>query len=108
MISGDDTLALPHVAIGGDGVISVIANAYPKQFSEMIRLGLAGDLKAAAPIHLNLFHFTELLFAEGNPGGIKEALNLLGICESNVRMPLWNVSEGLVAKLKAEIARINS
>lgn len=106
VISGDDTLALPHVAIGGDGVISVIANAYPKQFSEMIRLGLAGDLKAAAPMHLNLFNFTELLFAEGNPGGIKAALKLMNICGDAVRMPLWNVSDGLVAKLKAEIERI--
>lgn len=99
LISGDDPVALPMIALGAVGVISVIGNALPKQLSDMIRLALKGDFKAATPLHLNLIEFTRLMFAEGNPAGVKAALKELGICEDHLRLPLVKVSDELRAQI---------
>jgi 4-hydroxy-tetrahydrodipicolinate synthase len=88
VISGDDNLTLPVIAAGGDGVISVVANAFPAEFSEMVRLCLDHKMKDAQKLHYSLMSITEKLFADGNPGGIKYALDLLNICSSRVRLPL--------------------
>lgn len=88
VISGDDNLTLPVLAAGGDGVISVVAQAYPKDFSEMVRLCLQGDFEKARPLHYSLVDITDQLFADGNPGGIKYALSLLKIADPYVRLPL--------------------
>lgn len=88
VISGDDNLTLPVIASGGDGVISVVANAYPRTFSDMVRLSLNGDFAAARKLHYELFDFTKLLFADGSPGGIKAALNEMGYGTDTVRLPL--------------------
>jgi 4-hydroxy-tetrahydrodipicolinate synthase len=101
VISGDDNLTFPMLALGGDGVISVSGQAYPAIFSEMVRMCIRGEIAAARAAHFQLFHFTQLLFAEGNPGGIKVALEQLGICGPTMRQPLWPVSQGLKAQLVA-------
>lgn len=106
VISGEDGLTFPIVACGGKGVISVVANAYPKIFSDMVRATLNGEIKTGREKHYQLKKFIDLLFAEGNPGGIKAALQILGICEDNLRLPLWKVSNELKTKLEAAIKEI--
>lgn len=92
MLSGDDLLTLPIIASGGDGVISVVANAFPKDFSEMTRQVLSGNLKEAQRLHYKLTDFIEQIFADGNPAGIKAALEALKICSSDLRLPLVKVN----------------
>lgn len=99
VISGDDNFSLPLIASGGDGVISVVANALPRQYSELIRASLAGDFETARNYQYQLFEIVNLLFAEGNPGGVKCALQALGICEENMRLPLVPVSDKLRQQL---------
>ncbi|MBL7888661.1 MAG: 4-hydroxy-tetrahydrodipicolinate synthase [Bacteroidia bacterium] len=93
VISGDDMLTLPIIASGGDGVISVVANAFPKDYSEMTRQILKGNVKEAQKLHYKLTDIIEQLFADGNPGGIKAVLNLLKVCPDNLRLPLVNVNK---------------
>jgi len=100
VISGDDNLTLPMIGAGGDGVISVVANAFPKDFSDMARAALKHDLKTAQRLHYRLTDITDQLFADGNPGGIKYALSLLGICGTTVRLPLVEPNEKVKQKLK--------
>jgi 4-hydroxy-tetrahydrodipicolinate synthase len=88
VISGDDNLTLPIIAAGGDGVISVVANAFPKDYSEMVRLSLSHKFSEAQKLHYGLVDITDQLFADGNPGGIKYALSLLKKCNAYVRLPL--------------------
>lgn len=107
VLSGDDALTLPILASGGDGVISVVANAFPKMFSLMVRKCMNNDLAAALPLHLDLLEFTRLLFADGNPGGIKAALKILGLCDEHVRLPLVNIKPELYQALVRETQRLN-
>ena len=93
LISGDDPVSLPMIALGGVGVISVIGNALPRQLSDMIRTALSGDFKGALKAHYSLIEFTRLMFAEGNPAGVKTALKELGICGDTLRLPLVPVSD---------------
>jgi len=88
VISGDDNLTLPIIAAGGDGVISVVANAFPADYSEMVRLCLKHKFTEAQKLHYGLTDITDQLFADGNPGGVKYALSLLKICDPYVRLPL--------------------
>lgn len=106
LISGDDPVALPMIALGGAGLISVVGNALPFELSEMIRLSLKGDFKAAQPLHLQLVEFTRLMFAEGNPAGVKAALKQLGICGDYVRLPLVPASDSLNQEIAAQIEKI--
>lgn len=99
VLSGDDALTLPHIAVGGDGVISVVGNAFPKRFSKMVHAALDGDMTTAKQYHYDLLEIIPMLFAEGNPAGIKRVLSTLGICKENVRLPLVPVSKGLAEKL---------
>jgi len=92
LISGDDPVALPMIALGAVGVISVIGNALPRQLSDMIRLCLKGEFKGAQKGHYDLIDFTRLMFAEGSPAGVKTALKQLGICGDTLRLPLVQVS----------------
>ena len=102
VISGDDNFSLPLIASGGDGVISVVANALPQQYSDLIRAGLAGDFETARSLQYRVFDIVNLLFEEGNPAGVKCALRELGVCEENVRLPLVQVSE----KLRNELSEL--
>ena len=104
LISGDDALTLPIIAMGGVGVISVVGNALPQEFSSLVHAALRGDLDTARREHLRLIEVIELLFVEGNPAGIKEALKILGICGNTLRLPLVNVGEGTSRKLYQALA----
>jgi 4-hydroxy-tetrahydrodipicolinate synthase len=100
VISGDDNLTLPLLACGADGVISVLANSHPADFSDMVRCGLKGDFTTARKLHYKTFEITNQLFADGNPGGVKIALELLNVCGSEVRLPLVKPNEEVQKKLK--------
>jgi 4-hydroxy-tetrahydrodipicolinate synthase len=93
------------IAIGAIGVISVIGNALPKQLSDMINLCLKGDFSSALPAHLSLLEITRLMFAEGNPAGVKATLKQLNICEDVVRLPLVKASSALNKSLAEELIR---
>ncbi|MDP4600906.1 MAG: 4-hydroxy-tetrahydrodipicolinate synthase [Polaribacter sp.] len=99
IISGDDDLALGVTLAGGSGVISVIGQAFPKEFSNMIQLGLEGKNKEAYKIHYKLMEIINLIFEENNPAGIKEVLKNLEICSDIVRLPLVSASENLQTKI---------
>jgi len=107
VISGDDALTLPHVAIGGDGVISVVANAFPKRFSTMVSAALEGDMALAKEKHYELFEIIQYLFADGNPGGVKFVLKLISICEDHMRLPLVSINEATAKKLYELVAAID-
>lgn len=100
VISGDDNLTLPVIAAGGVGVISVVAQALPHDFSEMVRQCLKGNFSKAQTLHYKITDITDQLFADGNPGGIKYALSLLGKCEPYVRLPLCEPNDTVKDKLK--------
>ena len=99
VLSGEDDLTLPIIGLGGEGVISVVGNAYPRNFRRMVWAGLQGELKEAQRDHYELLPVIRGLFAEGNPSGIKEMLMHLGICGNRVRLPLANVSDELSRSL---------
>ncbi len=100
VISGDDVLTLPVVSLGGSGVISVIANACPKTFSEMVSHALQGNFVKAASLHYKLYDLMNALFEEGNPSGVKAALEVLKVTQNNLRLPLVPVSETLHKKIE--------
>jgi 4-hydroxy-tetrahydrodipicolinate synthase len=95
LISGDDPVTLPMIAMGAAGIISVIGNAVPKIFSDMVKLCLKGDYVAARPLHYKLIEFTSLMFAEGNPAGVKHG--------DTVRLPLVNVSSPTAQKIAQQL-----
>lgn len=106
LISGDDSLTLPMIALGAVGIISVIGNAVPAQLSAMVRKCLAGDFKEAHEAHFNLLEFTRLCFAEGNPAGVKAGMKELGVCEDYLRLPLVKVTDGTRSKIAEEIQKL--
>lgn len=106
LVSGDDEYTLPVTLAGGNGVISVIGQAYPKEFSTMVQLAFDRKVDEAYEIHNKLVEITRLIFAEGNPCGIKVILAEMGIIKNYLRLPLVPASEGLHAKIKAEMANI--
>lgn len=99
LISGDDILTLPILAIGGTGVISVVANAYPRQFGDMVKYGLKGDGAKASVLLYQLSEAMQLSTEEGNPTGVKAMMSHLGICSDLVRMPLAPASDSLKDKI---------
>lgn len=99
IISGDDMIALPMILAGGAGVISVIGEGYPKEFSDMVRLGLNRKVNEAFALQYKLMDSIDMIFEQGNPGGIKEIFKSLGLSENTVRLPLVNVSENLANRL---------
>jgi 4-hydroxy-tetrahydrodipicolinate synthase len=101
VISGDDMITLPMVLAGGAGVISVIGEGFPKQFSEMVKLGLSGKVKEAYQIHYQIAPAIDLIFAEGNPAGIKAVFKQLGLAEDFVRLPLVEATSELNHKIEA-------
>jgi 4-hydroxy-tetrahydrodipicolinate synthase len=105
VLSGDDNLSLPIIAAGGDGVISVSGQAFPAVFTEMIRQSLAGEMATARSLHYRLFTVTQLLFAQGNPGGVKAALDILEVIPPFMRQPLWPISNDLRQAIEAEIVK---
>lgn len=106
-ISGDDPITLPLIAMGAAGVISVVGNAIPGIFSTMVRMCLDGKFIEAQPLHHSLTEITALCFSEGNPGGIKSALKLLGICGDTMRLPLVNVSSPTEEQIRVKLEQLN-
>ena len=104
VISGDDMIALPMVLAGGSGVISVIGQGLPKDFSEMIQMALEGNVKRANELHYKIMQSIDYIFEEGNPAGIKALLNKLNICLGDVRLPLVNASYDLQQKINTFVA----
>lgn len=108
ILSGEDALTMPIITVGGHGVISVVANALPKEFSTMVNAALKGDLALAKKNHYKVYDITHHFFAEGNPSGIKACLELLDICSDTVRLPLTTISDALKLKMKAELDKIKA
>ena len=105
VISGDDMITLPMVLAGGHGVISVIGQGFPKEFSQMVRLGLDGKVKEAYKLHYKIAPSIDMIFAEGNPGGIKSLLETMGICGPVVRLPLVKASDKLKQEIQGFVAQ---
>ena len=106
VISGDDMITLPMVLAGGSGVISVIGEGFPRQFSDMVRLGLQRKTDEAYQLHYLLADSIDMIFEQGNPAGIKEIFRSLGLSENTVRLPLVNVNEDLANRLAAFVTKI--
>ena len=106
VLSGDDNLTMPLIAAGADGVISVVANAFPELFSTMVNAAIKGDLLSARSAHYELFSITKMFFEEGNPGGVKVALAARGIMDEYMRLPLMPVSDNLRNRIISETKRL--
>jgi len=100
VISGDDVLAITIASVGGKGVISVIANALPGKVSKLIHEAVAGNFAEARKVHFEMIELFQLMFKEGNPGGIKALLNIQGIIENELRLPLYKISDNLYDEIK--------
>jgi 4-hydroxy-tetrahydrodipicolinate synthase len=100
VISGDDPITLQMIACGAEGLISVVANAYPKDYSDMVRLCLAGKFPEAQKLHYKYTDIIASMFAEGSPSGVKAYLSEMGLCQNAFRLPVWKVSEKHHAKIK--------
>ena len=106
VLSGDDAIVMPLISVGVEGVISVVANAYPKKFSAMISAALAGKQSEAKELHYELLPSTNMFFEEGNPGGVKISLAAQGIMQPNLRPPLYPVSDELKTRIETETKTI--
>lgn len=106
VLSGDDFITLPLIASGGDGVISVIANTLPRPFTDMVRAALRYDMPAAQKLNEQLLELYKLLFIEGNPVGVKAAMELQGLCAREVRLPLAQMTEYSVHLVMAELEKM--
>ena len=105
VVSGDDALALPQLACGMEGVISVAANSFPKEFSQMVRLSLKGDFKAAKQVNDRLIEAYEIMFAENNPAGVKGAMAEMGLIENHLRLPVVPLSAALQSRWKTYLGK---
>lgn len=101
VVSGDDNYTLPYIAAGMEGVISVIGNAYPKEFSQMVNYAMDGDLKNARHLHYKLLPMMKAIFLDGNPGGVKYVLSKIGICKNTFRLPVEPVNKATQKALDA-------
>jgi 4-hydroxy-tetrahydrodipicolinate synthase len=106
LLSGDDAITMPLIAAGANGVISVVANAFPEKFSKMVHASQAGDLATARKEHYDLLSVTKMFFEEGNPGGVKVAMKVRGIMDEHMRLPLYPVSDGLRTRITAETKKL--
>jgi len=108
VISGDDPITLQMIADGAEGLISVVANAYPKDYAEMVRLCLAGRFNEALPLHLKYIDIIASMFAEGSPSGVKAYLAEMGLCGNYFRLPVWQVSEKHQSKIRELMKKVSS
>jgi len=106
LLSGEDALTLPMLSFGCEGVISVVANAFPGNYSDMVNSALKGNYKKAKELHYKLLDIINALFADGNPSGVKAALEILGLCTNNVRLPLVKVNKAVYNQLNSLIQNI--
>jgi len=108
IISGDDATTLPVISVGGSGVISVLANAYPGEWVNMVNHAMNNDFQAAREIHYKFIDMISLLFADGNPAGIKAALSHLGFVQNQLRLPLTPVSRQVYNQIKQAVDKVSS
>lgn len=108
LLSGDDAITMPMIAAGADGVISVVANAFPERFAKMVHASQKGDLQVAREAHYDLLPVTHMLFEEGNPGGVKASLTKQKIMKPTMRLPLYPISADLQGRIEKETERILS
>ncbi|MCP4910682.1 MAG: 4-hydroxy-tetrahydrodipicolinate synthase [Bacteroidetes bacterium] len=106
VLSGDDALTFPMVALGAKGVISVVANSFPAEFSTMVKHALNGENAAARKIHYSLLSFIDMIFREGNPAGVKAALEIQGIMKNNLRLPMVPVTKLLYDEISQEVNKL--
>ncbi len=106
VLSGDDALTVPMISVGVEGVISVVANAFPKKFSLMVKEARQGNFEVAKKLHYDLLTSTNQFFAEGNPGGVKISLSEQNIMKPIMRPPLYQVSETLEQQIRIETQRV--
>lgn len=106
VISGNDLETIPIIALGGSGIISVLANAFPAQCSELVNHSLKLNFKAAREIQFRMLEIVELLFADGNPAGVKAMLSIFNICSNNLRLPLVPVSKPIYARIQKAIEEV--
>jgi 4-hydroxy-tetrahydrodipicolinate synthase len=107
VLSGDDGLTVPAISLGADGVISVIANGFPSQVANMVHWAIDGNFRQASAQHMEFLNLFNLLFVEGNPGGIKAAMNVKGKVANVLRLPLTPVSEIIYREITEEMKKIN-
>ena len=107
VISGDDGITFPLIALGAVGVISVIGNAFPQEFGRMVRMALAGDYANARVIHSRFAELFELLFVDGNPAGVKSMLNMMGFIENKLRLPLVPTRIPTYEKIRDVLRKLN-
>jgi len=107
VISGDDGITFPLITLGAVGVISVIGNAFPSEFSRMVRLGLQGDYKSARLIHHHFNELIQLLFVEGNPAGVKSMLAVMGFIDNTLRLPLVPNTIKTYEKIRVVLNELN-
>lgn len=106
IISGDDALTMPSICAGADGVISVVANAFPKEFSDMVDFALKGNMLKAKELHYKLYDFGNTIFEDGSPAGIKAALEALELCQNNLRLPLVKVNKQTLQNIHNRVKEI--
>ena len=106
VISGDDNYTLSYIAAGMQGVISVIGNAYPKEFSQMVNYALDGDYKNARHLHYKLLPLMKAIFMDGNPGGVKYVLQKLGICENQFRLPVVSANKATMKAIDQAMEKL--
>jgi len=108
VISGDDMMTIPIVAVGGAGVISVLANAFPGQTSEIVNHSIKGNFKSARELQFRFLEIIELLFTDGNPSGVKAMMSLMNICQNNLRLPLVPVSRTVYTRIQKAIEEVSN
>jgi 4-hydroxy-tetrahydrodipicolinate synthase len=107
MISGDDMMTIPIIALGGSGIISVLANAFPAATSELVSNALKSNYKSARDVQLRYLEIIELLFIDGNPSGVKAMLSIMNICQNNLRLPLVPVNRTIYTRIQKVIEEVN-
>ena len=107
VISGDDMMTIPIISSGGSGVISVLANAFPAATSELVTNSLKSNFKSAREIQFRYLEMTELLFIDGNPAGVKAMLNIMNLCQNNLRLPLVPVNRAIYSRIQKAIDEVN-
>jgi len=108
VISGDDPVTLQMIAAGAEGLVSVVANAYPQDYSDMVRFCLEGNFEEAQKLHYKYTDIIASMFAEGSPSGVKAYLAEMGLCQNTFRLPIWKVSEKHHSKIKELMKKVSS
>ena len=108
VISGDDPITLPMIAAGAEGLVSVVANAYPKDYSDMVRLCLEGKFEDAQKLHYKYIDIIASMFSEGSPSGVKAYLAEMGLCQNYFRLPVWQVSDKHHSKIRELMKKVSS